>query len=741
MKEGRLMRSPNKQDKNGSRTQASEVSESPPTRHTNGKMESGTDTANSVLEAAFKRAKSFAMKSDLESSDSRLSHTRSVPKSAALNPAPSSTKDQHSIPEGERQLFVGLKFRLLGEADGPMLTEALRLRGGILVTNIDEKVDYIVVRLASGSSFYLNEPNPVERSKYRTECWIEQCIFEEKLCAVDKHPAFTPLSIVTPIPGADALKLHLSGLNAWEKTPSTRLIKAIGGTVTEQLSRKNTHLICPCGTGLKCTKALEWGIPVVNLHWLFTTVRTGTVQDSNQFLVDTSNTGACGDADMKDITNEFVQGSSKTTITTVNSSINNHKLAQTSKTPTSLKPAKQEQHTITNRSNSSTDEWAVNDLLLPNTYFSNDDTIMTPMSTTDTTDCQPPPTSSPVPVTPTTSRIRPLHMRRSNIGSFNSPTKYKDPETPKHPQIKNGMVTGVSFSRIPSSATPSPLKITSKSSFSPIAVSTSISATSSSTSIESTSSANVLREAITSLLGKRAFSDEMDQDHAHSTDGKTKYSINIDDKTDGDDGRLTKGSADGSVYGPTAKRAKPPPRKNKSRIGSREGPGLGSGSGLFSMGMERAMSGTPLLSATSSSDFLLSFPTSCDFGAAGSIGEDMKLQFAGASNTGEDGNNGNSSKSKMRVTYQNPEESNLLRLLSGIGESNSKSDSRGGGSMDVDVDMNDSMGIEEKEEKSEVRESKGGEEEMVAEDEPMVMTRGRSKKLVRRVPTRRAAGF
>ena len=71
--------------------------------------------------------------------------------------------------------------------------------------------------------------------------------------------------------------MHLSGLAAWEKTPSTRLIKAIGGSITEQFSRKNTHLICPCGTGLKCAKAVEWDIPIVDMSWLEATVRTGCI--------------------------------------------------------------------------------------------------------------------------------------------------------------------------------------------------------------------------------------------------------------------------------------------------------------------------------------------------------------------------------------------------------------------------------------------------------------------------------
>ena len=63
---------------------------------------------------------------------------------------------------------------------------------------------------------------------FRTECWIEQCIYEERLCARDEHPAFKPLDIKVPIDGARNLRVHVSGLSVVEKTMVVRLSKAIG---------------------------------------------------------------------------------------------------------------------------------------------------------------------------------------------------------------------------------------------------------------------------------------------------------------------------------------------------------------------------------------------------------------------------------------------------------------------------------------------------------------------------------
>mmetsp|Transcript_25585 Transcript_25585/g.61520 ORF Transcript_25585/g.61520 Transcript_25585/m.61520 type:complete len:790 (+) Transcript_25585:82-2451(+) len=53
------------------------------------------------------------------------------------------------------------------------------------------------------------------------------------------------------------------------------MLKEIGAEFTDNLSRKNTHLICKEAQGQKYTKALEWGLHAVSIEWLYHIIRYG----------------------------------------------------------------------------------------------------------------------------------------------------------------------------------------------------------------------------------------------------------------------------------------------------------------------------------------------------------------------------------------------------------------------------------------------------------------------------------
>lgn len=63
------------------------------------------------------------------------------------------------------------------------------------------------------------------------------------------------------------------------------VVSALGAVLTEDLRKKNTHLICMDGSGAKYERALQWRIPVVNIRWLFACVREGRVVDCQPYLV------------------------------------------------------------------------------------------------------------------------------------------------------------------------------------------------------------------------------------------------------------------------------------------------------------------------------------------------------------------------------------------------------------------------------------------------------------------------
>ena len=121
-------------------------------------------------------------------------------------------------------IFGGAKLLVLGEAKSPSVRCAIEEHGGRMVLDTeDEDVDFVVVRLVrlvhifsgrilsltygipSGSKLYREEADESLRTKYRTECWLERCIFEDRICSPVEHVTFVPLGIPTPVPGCSSL--------------------------------------------------------------------------------------------------------------------------------------------------------------------------------------------------------------------------------------------------------------------------------------------------------------------------------------------------------------------------------------------------------------------------------------------------------------------------------------------------------------------------------------------------------
>ncbi|KAG6871928.1 hypothetical protein C0995_014791 [Termitomyces sp. Mi166 len=183
-------------------------------------------------------------------------------------------------------IFTDLKFIALGEAKSPSVRAAIEENGGRMLSGLeDEEVDYIIARLVSGSKLYMQEADETLRGKYRTECWLERCVFQERVCPPEDHITFLPLSISAPVPGAEAIRLSFSGLDQAEATWITRLLRALGIKLEQFFSKKSTHLLCPSGTGLKFDRAREWSVPVVTLQWLAQIATTGVIPPISEFLV------------------------------------------------------------------------------------------------------------------------------------------------------------------------------------------------------------------------------------------------------------------------------------------------------------------------------------------------------------------------------------------------------------------------------------------------------------------------
>ncbi|EED85970.1 predicted protein [Postia placenta Mad-698-R] len=305
---GRLVRSPSKSQSanNGARTGGQREPDASPLKNkiaraaTMGKLDgAGVGAVPVSALSKFKRTHSFAP-AVKEASTSRQPFQRAPtagPSSSFLGQRktgqdvdalhPSSAVVHVEVEEGKPQvassnrtstLFTGKKFRTLGEARGPSVKAALEECGGrVLSEGDDDEADFIIVRLVSGSTFYRKETDEAERKKYRTECWLERCIYEERVCSLEENVVFRPLKIVLPVPGAELIVLSFSGLDQSEACWVTRLMRAIGAHVAPNFSRRSTHLLCPSAMGPKAEKAREWCIPIVDMAWIAAIAKHGQI--------------------------------------------------------------------------------------------------------------------------------------------------------------------------------------------------------------------------------------------------------------------------------------------------------------------------------------------------------------------------------------------------------------------------------------------------------------------------------
>ena len=442
--------------------------------------------------------------------------------------------------------------------------------------------------------------------------------------------------------------------------------------MTDQLSKRNTHLVCPCGSGPKFIKALEWKIPVLTLQWLFDTVKSGKVQDASGYLVipdapSESAKSVPGAPMMTDITNsEFVQGSSK------NRSPASAKGSDKSQS-SSASSFEDTRHTEPMPS----EDWTAN-ALLSESAPENPPTSSPPVTSP----------NNPSPVRRHATVIESTLPKRPSVSPFTSPTKKS-----------RSMI----MERVPSSATPSPMRMPSnntrtgqqESLRSADAISPSPAPATASTSTLSGESANVLKDAIASLLGKRTSSDDNSSTRNAEDDSQ--------DKAPQHQGLTTR----------VSKRSKPPPR-TKSRQNVDAGSGSGSTRSFSRTTSLEVLGRTSSLLSGAGTTFPFDFTLSSEHIAESPTDIHLLNQHGSHFRVGDDAAIGEES---MRVTYEDPsqraEERRLLSLISGNGSG------EGGDAMDADTSIDGQVKDESQE----------------GEKKPQPKPRRRGRNLVRRVKT------
>ncbi|CAE7095528.1 unnamed protein product [Rhizoctonia solani] len=208
-------------------------------------------------------------------------------------PGGARTEEPPQPPSSTAKVFSGKRIAPIGEACRPMLYDALRAHSATVIETSDPKgkakagdsepsippeADFYIVRLASESAKQASKLDSYH--KFRTDCWVEHCIFEDRLCSPEENVTYAPLNIELPISGAEFIKLHWTGLDTEQETAVKRLIKALGITSTETFAKRtNTHLLCPTRSGLKYDKALQWKVTVIGMEWLYNIAKEGQIPD------------------------------------------------------------------------------------------------------------------------------------------------------------------------------------------------------------------------------------------------------------------------------------------------------------------------------------------------------------------------------------------------------------------------------------------------------------------------------
>ncbi|VDB87304.1 unnamed protein product, partial [Peniophora sp. CBMAI 1063] len=361
-----------------------------------------------------------------------LARASPVPQQQA-QAGPSTTKDVNvdvGNGDGKTPVFAGLKFRALGEAKSASVRAAVESCAGVWIDSADvddESVDYIIVRLVSGSAIYRAETDEALQAKYRTECWLEGCLTSTSLLPASHHPTFTPLPFPTPVPLASRVILSHSGLDAAEETWIKRLMRALG--------------------------AGEWGVRVVGMEWVAQVVQSGEIPGVDaQDMSKGKGKGKEREA-IVDVTNTATRPSA---VPAVQKAKTMPDVNTTNRAP-SRAPSLQKQ-ALERARTAPVDEpgpLGKQTLLLSSRSKSKAPTPAPPPAPpTRTTPAPLPPAAQTTPAPPTRLSTLQPHPKPADSGSDTEPEPEEDELPPPLPFPPGSRITGV-----PSSRTPSPMKM------------------------------------------------------------------------------------------------------------------------------------------------------------------------------------------------------------------------------------------------------------------------------------------
>jgi len=122
-----------------------------------------------------------------------------------------------------------------------------------------------------------------------TDMWVERCIAANSAFNAEELVMCTPMPGPFPRPcmissvrellitDLKDVAISITGFSGADLLHIERLIELLGAQFYNNLTRKRSLLLCPDQsiTGPKTIKAKEWGIPIVNVGWLWEVISKG----------------------------------------------------------------------------------------------------------------------------------------------------------------------------------------------------------------------------------------------------------------------------------------------------------------------------------------------------------------------------------------------------------------------------------------------------------------------------------
>lgn len=121
-----------------------------------------------------------------------------------------------------------------------------------------------------------------------TPIWLQTCVADQRKCAPHAlpplfQPQAWPLRLVqtsrTHVKGTTKLvtelKISITGFLTPERTAIIQVIQAMGATYDDTMRTTTTHLICKEAVGTKFEKAVQWGLHVLSVDWLYHVAQYG----------------------------------------------------------------------------------------------------------------------------------------------------------------------------------------------------------------------------------------------------------------------------------------------------------------------------------------------------------------------------------------------------------------------------------------------------------------------------------